>query len=101
MRDICFGNVRTGSVPIIHAVMIFHECKLSMKHEMAWMIMTDLIQEISTKKPLATSDEEVTALMERFVRNGCVAKCENHGTPKINDGLKTSVAVNSGTGAKL
>ena len=88
IRDIRFRNIRTGSVPIIPAVMVIHERKLGMHHEMAWMIMTDLIPEISTKKHLATSDDEFTALMEKFVKNGFVAKCENHGTQKIKRWVK-------------
>ena len=88
IRDIRFRNVRTGSVPILPAVQVIHERKFGMHHEMAWMIMTDLIPEISTKKHLATSDDEFTTLMEKFIKKGFVAKCGNHGTQKIKRWVK-------------
>ena len=45
--------------------------------------MANLVEEISTKKHLATSDDEFTELLEKFVHKGFVGKCEIHGTKKI------------------
>ena len=54
-----------------------------MHHELAWSIITNLIPEISTRKFVATSDDEFTPLLEKFVGKGLVAKCEVHGARKI------------------
>ena len=83
IRDVRFRNIRTGAVPIIPAFHIVHERKFGLHHEIAWKIMVNLVEEISTKKFVAVSDDEFTNLLEKFVKKGFVGKCENHGTKKI------------------
>ena len=83
IRDVRFRNIRTGKVPVIPAIQVIHERKLQLHHEIAWKIMANLVEEISTKKHLATSDDEFTELLEKFVHKGFVGKCEIHGTKKI------------------
>ena len=62
---------------------MIHERKLQLHHELAWSIITDLIPEIGTKKFVSTSDDEFTPLLEKYVKKGLVAKCEVHGSKKI------------------
>ena len=60
IRDTRFRNIRTGAIPIIPAFLIVHERKFGLHHEMAWQIMCNLVEEISTKKFVAVSDDEFT-----------------------------------------
>ena len=50
---------------------------------MAWRIIADLIPEIGTAKLLATSDDEFTELLKKFIKKGFVMKCELHASKKI------------------
>ena len=83
IRDIRYRNSISGKCPIIAAVQVIHERKIQLHHEMAWHIITDLIPEIGTSKLLATSDDEFTELLKKFIKKGYVTKCELHGTKKI------------------
>ena len=83
IRDIRYKDKKSGKSPVLPAVQVVHERKLQLHHELAWSIITNLIPEISTRKFVATSDDEFTPLLEKFVGKGLVAKCEVHGARKI------------------
>ena len=83
IRDIRYTNSKSGKSPILPAVQVFHERKLQLHHNMAWSIILDLIPEIGSSKFVATSDDEFTALLERYCSKGLVSKCEIHGAKKI------------------
>ena len=45
---------------VLPIVQVARERKLQLHHELAWALMTNLIPENTTKKSLATSDDEFT-----------------------------------------
>ena len=65
IRDIRCQDRRSGKSPVIPVVQILHERKIQLHHELAWMIIVNLIPEISTKKFVATSDDEFTPVLEK------------------------------------
>ena len=79
IRDIRYIDKKSGKCPVLPAVQIIHERKLALHHQLAWEVIVDLIPEIKTRKLVATSDDEFTPLLKRFVQKGLVSKCEIHG----------------------
>ena len=83
IRDIRYIDKKSGKCPVLPAVQVIHERKLALHHQIAWEVITDLIPEIKTRKLVATSDDEFTPLLQRFVQTGLTSKCEIHGVKKI------------------
>ena len=83
IRDIRFRNRVSGNSPILGVAQVIHERKIQMHHELAWQIITNLIPEFGTAKLVATSDDEFTGLLEKFIKKGLVSKCEIHAVKKI------------------
>ena len=65
IRDIRYKDKNSGKSTVIPIAQVIHERKLSLHHELAWRIITNLIPEISTSKFLATSEDEFTPLLEK------------------------------------
>ena len=83
IRDIRYVDKKSGKCPVLPAIQVIHERKLALHHKIAWEVIVDLIPEIKTRKLVATSDDEFTPLLKRFVQTGLVSKFEIHGVKKI------------------
>ena len=66
IRDIRYQDRKSGKSPVLPIVQILHKRKVQLHHELAWMVIVNLIPEISSCKFVATSDDECTPLLEKL-----------------------------------
>ena len=76
IRDIRRTTKRSGNAPVIPICTVLHSRKLAMHHEMVWMVATDLIPELKTKKAVTVCDDEFQELMKKMMPASHHAACE-------------------------